>query len=472
MKIIIAYAFLFFGLGINYIFNIMVARWLGPEDFGHYSYALSVFSIFSLIAVMSLDEAAVRFIPQSTEKQIMGAAIQRLAIVFSIVLAIIYYAMGHIFLPSSSAPLNDIFVLCLPLLVMIVVGSAILQSHHLVGPRMALRYAVEPMTKMIFLVIFFKLAEQQLLSLTLVSIPAYAFFLALLLTNMVACVCYRKYLLCVLPIAKNQFMHILHFVLPLIFYNVLNVISGRLDVLILGVMANAYMLGQYSAAFQTAAMLAIVLQGIETVYAPIFSESIGKSDFKQLHHDYQQSLRWTLLIASPVVLVFAIYPQLALMPFGAAYRQAIPIFLILCVGQFFNLATGSANAILLAMGKTREVLINTLVYVVCAAFFISMGAYADGINGAAIGVVAAIAIPNLLRVWWVYKICAVHPFNAHYFKTLLAMLITLLVALSSKSMLGYAGLLLYPLLFLACVFLLGMHQQDKNFISKVVLCRR
>ncbi len=463
MKVIIAYLFLFFGLGINYIFNVTVARGLGPENYGTYSYALYLFNIFSLIAVAGLDEAALRFIPQSSNKDSEKSAMQILALISSVIFLCLFCVVISLFLGGEIAHISYIFAMCLPLFVFISVNSAILQANHIVGPRMAFRYALEPVSKIVFFFIIIQYA-------TSINAAAYAFLLALLITNLTALFTYRSHLLLHgFQVTKVKLKVLLDFVIPMLAYNVINVVSGRLDVLILGAIVMSSTVGQYSAAFQTAAMLAIVLQGIETVYAPIFSSHVGKKDFVNLNIDYQRSLRWTMLISSPILTIFLIYPELALIPFGSQYMEAASILAILCAGQFFNLATGSANAILLAMGKTKIVLLNSIIYVIITSIFVSVGTYFMGVTGAALGVVCAIAIPNVLRVMFVYRITGCYPFSVHYLKILLALFISLIIGFYIKPIIGYFGLLLFPLLFFMLVMLFGLHKEDKQLINKTYL---
>ena len=54
-----------FGLGLNYLYTIVLARLLGASQFGLYALGLGVFSLLSVIAIGGLDSALLRFIPTS-----------------------------------------------------------------------------------------------------------------------------------------------------------------------------------------------------------------------------------------------------------------------------------------------------------------------------------------------------------------------------------------------------------------------
>ncbi len=460
MKVVVAYFFLFFGLGTNYLFNVIVARMLGADNFGVYSYAINLFNIFAYAAVSGLDEAALKFIPQSKNKDAERSAIQVLAFFSAIIFFCIFCIVINLFFKGEVANVSYIFAFSLPLLVILAVNSAILQANHIVGPRMAFRYALEPLVKMGF---FFLVLQYCIL----IYVPAYAFFAALFVTNGAMIFCFKSRLfLHRFNVTKNKLNELLKYVAPLILYNAINVASGKLDVLILGAIAAAVEVGQYSAAFQTAAMLAIVLQGIETVYAPIFSSHVGNNDFKSLNADYKKALRWTMLICSPVLIDFLIFPELPLMPFGNEFLGAVPILVILCFGQFINLASGSANAILLAMGKTKTVLFISVVFISVTLFAAWIGAYLFGARGVALGVVFTIAVTNFLRIIFVYNLTECHPFSVGYFKIIAAFFISLLVGFVCGPVIGYLGVVIYPLLLITLIICFGLNYDDKQIFLK------
>ncbi|MES2821975.1 MAG: oligosaccharide flippase family protein [Pseudomonadota bacterium] len=461
MKVAIAYLLLIFGLGTNYIFNISVARFLGPTSFGNFSYALYLFNIFSLIAVFSLDQAALRFIPQTTSTRGIKSSIQLLSLVFGVIFSIIFALTIFLFVEGERAKLAYLFVLSIVPFVMLTVNVSILQAEHIVGPRMAFRYVIEPVVKLALFLLLFHYFQSS-------TSPVIALFLALIITNIAALILYKnRFGSFDVRSLKEKFSNLFKFILPMSASNTVGVVSGRMDVLILGTLVAASDLGYYSAAFQTAGIITIVLQGIETVYASIFSGHIGAASFKALKEDYQRALRLAMLISSPIIMVFVIYPELVMLPFGMEYQGAASILAILCIGQFFNIALGSANAILILLGKTKIVLLISIVYVCITAIFVSIGAYFSGALGAAIGVVGAIVVPNIIRIYFVYKITKSHPFSLHYFKILVALLLSSSIGLLGKSYFFYAGIVLFPTLFLIIVGCFGMHSEEKKIIKEI-----
>lgn len=465
MKIVQSYGMLIFGLGLNYIFNVMVARTLGVSGFGDYSYAIYLFNIISLIAVFSLDQAAVRFIPQSNNPYDFRIAIQQLAVLLGILFSLIYALLVFVFIDDAKAHLAYLFTPSVVLFVLLTVNVAILQAEHIVAPRMVLRYIVEPVAKILifFIIIYF---------FNTMLAPVISLFFALLITNVAALIGFRKRLFfCHIGFSKKIFTSLCSFVFPMSISNIISVVSGRLDLIILGVLVSASDLGHYTAAFQTASILAIVLQGIETVYAPIFSMHIGSGNFSLLKNDYRLALRWAMMISSPLLIVFILYPEIVMLPFGAAYSDSALLLSILCCGQFFVLSMGgTSNTILMLMGKTKVVLLISIVYVFLTSLLVGVGAKYFGSIGAASGVVLALATVSMIRVYYAYRLSLCQPFDMYYYKIVASFLLVLLLGHSGKSFMGLSGLLLLPIVFVVFLIVFGIHHDDKQKI-KIFFCK-
>lgn len=461
MNVVIAYSLLIFGLGLNYVFSIFVARALGTEGFGDYTYTLYLFNILSLVAVIGLDEAALRFLPQAQQKNGIKSVIQTGAVFSAIVFFCLYLLFINMALDGIKSEVSIAFAFCLPLFVILTVNAAILQAEYIVGPRMLFRHGLEPVVKISLLAIF--LANSYL-----ILAPVYSIFIALLITNIAMLFIYRNRLLLYgyQPIS-HHWRALVRFVAPMSMNNIINIVSSRLDVIILGGLASSIEVGHYSAAFQTAAILSIVLQGIETVYAPLYSKAIGQNDFVQLANYLKRSLRWTMIISSPLIIVFLIYPEIALLPFGKEFNEARDVFVILCMGQLLNLATGSVNILLILLGKTRVVLFNSSVYGVVIALGVYFGASLEGLAGAAVSVGCAIFLINIFRIIFLYRITGITPFSNAYAKALVVLLFVITAGYFFKNALGISGVVLLPVMYVITLIAFGIHIEDKVTVIRI-----
>lgn len=110
-----------------------------------------------------------------------------------------------------------------------------------------------------------------------------------------------------------------------------------------------------------------------------------------------------LLAATPLLLVILLFPEWLMSFFGEEFREASTALVILALGQFVNIATGSVGYLLSMTGHEKDVRNNVFV---SAALGIGLGFAlipAYGLTGAASATAIAIASQNLLGVYQVKK---------------------------------------------------------------------
>lgn len=405
MSVIYSYSFLFIGLGLNYLLNIFIGRTLGPSEYGQYAFALNIYNTVTLITVFGLDQAALRFVPQSDNAKEFVSSIIWLSItvvIISVVISLI--ALGLI--NTENTRLYLLFTFSVIPAVFLTHALAIAQAHHILISRMAIRYLVEPVLRavFIFLILFFWMKSS--------LGPACAIFLSTTVSCIFSIFIYRKRLnISISRMQTNILRKILNFVLPLASGNVLNILAGRMDIIIVGAILISYEIGIYTAGLQSAAMIALILQGIELVYASLLSSSIGENNFKRLIYDYKTSLRVAVFLGAPLVIFLSFYQDFTSLLFGNEFVDSQYILAILCISQFANLATGSANQLLILFGYTRIILMLNAFFLVLVSTLVYLGTQRVGIAGAAIGIMCSSILLNISRVVLIYLKKKIHPYD-------------------------------------------------------------
>ncbi|MGD1842418.1 MAG: flippase [Thermonemataceae bacterium] len=100
----------FLRLGGNLIFVVWLARYLQPELFGAWSYALAIVTIFSAFAPLGLDVIVVR---ELVKKQLPASKILGTAIILRIVFAVVLMLILLLTLHLLNIDLDIVFNLCL-----------------------------------------------------------------------------------------------------------------------------------------------------------------------------------------------------------------------------------------------------------------------------------------------------------------------------------------------------------------------
>lgn len=99
-------------LGIGLFVIIYMARYLGPKQFGLLSYAIALFSIFSIVATLGLNRILVREIVNHPQErnEILGTAIMLRLLVGSILIPVIYFVADTFNAGDAITPLLAVII--------------------------------------------------------------------------------------------------------------------------------------------------------------------------------------------------------------------------------------------------------------------------------------------------------------------------------------------------------------------------
>lgn len=191
--------------------------------------------------------------------------------------------------------------------------------------------------------------------------------------------------------------------IPMMFFSVLQIVHGRIDLLMLGSLRSPDSVAIYSAVWQGMRYVSLILLSANSLLAPRIARlhSLGKlAELEQLLVRYA---RIVLALSAVAVLGLLINSAAYLNLFGANYGSGRTTMMILCVGQLVNAATGSVGVLLNMTGHERSMLVS-----VSASVLLNIGLNLYlipkwGIDGAAIATVASLSFINLIKTLWAYR---------------------------------------------------------------------
>ncbi|TPV53670.1 hypothetical protein FJ444_20580 [Aestuariibacter sp. GS-14] len=173
--------------------------------------------------------------------------------------------------------------------------------------------------------------------------------------------------------------------------------------LLLGVWESAESVAYFATAQRTAMLTSFILFAVNTIAAPKFAAMHSTGNMPGVKRMALISVRIMLAVSVPVTLCILLFPAWLMSVFGEEFRQAAPALVILAIGQFINIATGSVGYLLSMTGnetKVRDnVVISGVVTVVLGIFLIP----SFGVIGASIAYACGVASQNLLGVYQVNK---------------------------------------------------------------------
>ena len=408
-----------FGNGMNYFFMLFLARQLGTEDFGIYALGLTIFNAVVLVAIAGVDTGAIKFVSEYRAQGQEEAA--RRAIATAVVLVAGFGLVAGLGLLFSAAPLSMQvygkpelatvllwFAVALPFAL---VGSLLLsslQALQTVRYTVGIKYVWEPIGKWVLA----GLALWGGFGLGGV-ICGFAITFAISVVLAMRALARQRWLTAH-GFAGIEWQHVRAFgafCLPLIVANLFGVLAPRADIMILGYWVSSQDVGLYLAAFQTSAILALILGAFDVVFAPAISRAWAAKDRPAFQESYELVHRVALTATMPLCVLLVVFADDALSVFGAGFSAGGPILLILTIGHLVNASSGCANTVLLMTGHSRVVLVNTIAYGTILIGTTAALIPAWGPVGAAFAASGSFVLLNGLRVAQVWRLHRMLPWT-------------------------------------------------------------
>jgi O-antigen/teichoic acid export membrane protein len=180
----------------------------------------------------------------------------------------------------------------------------------------------------------------------------------------------------------------------------MNLAMGWTATIVLGIWATSADVGIFNAASRTVLLGGLVLMAVNSIAAPKFAALHREGDMKALNSMARSSAILMLAIASPLLLAFTLAPGPVMRLFGPEFVAGAPLLVILALGQFVNVATGSVGYLLMMTGHEKlmrnSVAIAAALNLVLNLVLVPIA----GTLGAAIATAISLATLNLVATYY------------------------------------------------------------------------
>lgn len=467
-----------FGNGMNYLFTLFLARQLEMEEFGLYALGITIFNTLVLLVTTGVDSGAVKFVSDrlaiddhaGARRVAIGAWLT--ATVAGCVLAVGLTLAAtpvaeSLYDKPGLAPVLSLLAAAIPCAIGTTVLLSVLQAYQTVRYTVLVKYLWEPLSK-------WGAAGLALAAgWGLVGVVGGVAATLIVSAVLAAVLLVRSARVTRHDVAtvsgKKDVRALALFCLPLLGANVFGIVAPRMDVMLLGYWATSVDVGQYLVAFQTAAVLALVLGAFDVAFAPLMSRAWSTHDEVAMRDSYQAVHRMASMATMPIFVLVVVFRDEVLALFGDATGEATTALTILAVGHLVNATAGGSSTVLLMTGRSRVVLWNTIIYGLGLGLGAALLIPQWGIVGAAVAASTALVGLNLIRVWQVWQRHAVFPWTWQTMKPLAAGLtMGLLLWLATP----YVGLAWYiPLAgmgvaaYLTLLYALQLNEDDRVVVA-------
>jgi O-antigen/teichoic acid export membrane protein len=400
------------GLGIKvlaaisiFVMNIAVARTLGAAEAGLFFLGFTLATMAAAIGRVGLDQTIVRFVAAQKATNSIGMlhGVYRKSIIWvslaSTGLAYlgwinINWLIKHLFDQPGFEPVLRSFLLAIPLIALYTMQAQALQGLRKIAKSMITLNVIVPAALLLMM-----LLSPVTSATTLVGY----FNIACLLTLGIGAVLWIQS--APLKTSTESFPSDLlrKTCMPLWAVAVLSQVVQWSSQLMLGAWSTSEEVAFFATAQRTAMLTSFVLFAVNAIAAPKFAAMYAKGDHDGLKRLAIISVRLMLLAAVPALALMLLFPEWLMSFFGEEFRVASTALVILALGQFVNIATGSVGYLLSMTGLERKVRDNAFLSALIGVTlgFVLIPSY--GLLGASVATAIAIASQNLLGVYQVRK---------------------------------------------------------------------
>jgi len=340
------------------VVSVMLARFLGPTDYGQYSFMMWLIGILALIANLGLGNTAVRFVAEYRVRDITVAVafirnIISIQLAVSLFLALLLSTYGVLF---SSDPW--LFILAAGVMVPMVLyrlASSIVSGLQKYDVLTIVGAITTPIQIILFVVALVKGGGVLGILTVIIGIE----LLKLVL-------CYRfvdRQIHQDGPIApgnldREEIRRVFGFASTIFLLSLLDsIVWEKSEVFFLKWFWDLDTVAFYSIAFGLTFMLYRLPATISNVLLPTFSEAVGADDQDVLTKGFYVSTKYLCLLASAMgVWAFVISPELIAILYGPLYADAVPVFRLLVAAGSIVACARPGSSILLGTEHHKFVL--------------------------------------------------------------------------------------------------------------------
>jgi O-antigen/teichoic acid export membrane protein len=388
----------------RFLFNILIARILGPHQAGMYYLALTVAYFVGALSVGGLDATVIRYLALyrvdgdwASFRGTLRFALRSVAALgitgsLCLVFGASVIANGLFHKPELTTPLR-VVALYVPLYAVEAVLLAATQSFKEMKYKVYIEAMLNPTLRIVLAVTIYLLGGR-------VHAVLGGYVFSLLVCTVLAVLALRRCLPVDLstypPVAKRR--ELVNYWFPMFGVSLLSFMVLYGDTLVLGHFRPSADVGVYSVCVRLVIVQAFFIGVVGQIFSPMVSELHHREQFGQLSDFSKVIALWTVEFFTPIALVFLLVPQEIMAVFGGGFRSGAPILLILLAGQFANYITGPVGLIVSMAGWSRLQLINMLTSLLLQVVLAFLLIPSQGIVGAAIANSAGIISLNLLQL--------------------------------------------------------------------------
>lgn len=337
--------------GLTMVTSIIIARLYGAEAMGVLAMINSVVTLVTIFTVMGTGMSILRLIPEHTTKHSVTSAFliyrktQYLVVTISVVTGTLFFFGSEMMADNVFSKLYLTSFFALSAWFIVFKSLMDLNTQAVRGLRLIKTFAIMQVLPSVAMLVTLLIATFFFRN---PGNPVYAQFSAWTITAVAGALImdrsFKNRMRPEDPVLPMPIKDIASLSLPMLMTASMHFFIGQIGVIMLGMFRSESEVGYYSVAVKLATLTAFVLQAINSMAAPKFSELYHSDRIDELFHVARKSTKLIFWTTTPILLflVFLGRPVLGLL-FGNEFMLAYPAMVLLVIGQFVSSISGSTS---------------------------------------------------------------------------------------------------------------------------------
>lgn len=380
---------------LPFIMNPYVSRILLPEGMGKVSFATSILSYFSMLAMLGVPTYGIRTCAVMANDRIKLSRAFKEIFAINLIMAFVSYILfflGITFIPALKDNKYLLTVMSISIVLNVLNTDWLYKSLEKYSV-IAIRSIIVKVISIVAILLFVHSKDDYIIYGLLSIVAAYGVGLWNFLGT-------RQYI----SWKKNGRLHIKQHIKPIIVFfsmTVATTIYTNLDVVMLGAMTNDTITGYYDASIKIKTLLVAVVSSLGAVLLPRVCSYIASGNMEGFKVLCSKALNFIVLLSIPLIFYFVYFAESVILLFsgpeffGAILPMKIIMPSILCIG----LTNIIGIQMLVPLGRENSVLYSeiagAIVDLILNAIFIPVW----GASGAALGTLAAEIVVLIFQIY-------------------------------------------------------------------------
>ena len=347
--------------GLGFITSVIIARKYGAEVIGILAVIQSFLMLATIFTVLGTNTSLLRLIPEHLVKYSPTSAfkVYRKTQFMVILISLI---TGFLFFVSADQIASRVFFkphlsIYFAIASVFVVFESLMQlnTQAVRGLRLIKVFAlmqILPQGFNLLLLISFGLLWQTR------SVPIYALLGGFAMTGLLGWVImeyeFRQKMQPEDPVFFMSIRNIFSISLPMLMTTTMTFVIGQTGVIMLGMFRSEAEVGYYAIAVKLATLTAFILQAVNSMAGPKFSELFHSNKMDELFYVANKSAKLIFWVTTPILIGFVIIGKPILyFVFGREFAVAYPALVLLSLGQFVNSISGATGLFMNMTGNQK-----------------------------------------------------------------------------------------------------------------------